>query len=151
MSKNTAEAARIIALLQPLPSKMLAAVSAVVYERALELTIQDSGEAAFNWRAAVNNESEHDFYDSVGRFPVGDKGEKRSSTGGTEIVVKFRIQDFLSKISTDNLTDVHIYNPLPGLSHAANARLSKARTVATAQDFMDDIAKRALNANLPKR
>jgi hypothetical protein len=151
MSKNTDEAARINALFEKLPSKMLAAVSVEVYEKVLNLTIQDSGEAAFNWRAGVNNESEIGFTPSAGRAPVGSKGDKRSLTGGAEVVVGFRMQEFLSKISSGNLTDVHIYNPVPSADHAANARLSISRAVATNQDFMDDIAERALNANLPKR
>jgi hypothetical protein len=151
MSKNSIEAARIIALLAPLPSKMLAAVSTEVYEKVLNLTIQDSGEAAFNWRAGVNDESEIGFTFSVGKDPVGFKGEKRSLTGGAEVVVGFRMQEFLSKISTDNLTNVHIYNPITDADHAGNARLLISRAAATNQDFMDDIAEKALNANLPKR
>ena len=151
MSKNTDEAARINALFEPLPSKMLAAVSTEVYGKVLNLTVQDSGEAAFNWRAGVNGESETGFTFSVGSDPVGFKGEKRSLTGNAEVVVAFRMQEFLSKISSDNLTDVHIYNPITDADHAGNARLLISRTVATAQDFMNDIAEKALNANLPKR
>jgi hypothetical protein len=151
MSKNSIEAARIIALLAPLPSKMLAAVSTAVYKEVLLNTVQDSGEAAFNWRASVNDTSEIGFIASRGISPVGSSGDKRTLSGDTDEVVAFRLQEFLSKISSADLTDVHIYNPVPDPDHAANAKLSKARTASTGQDFMDDIAEKALNANLPKR
>jgi hypothetical protein len=151
MSKNKSEAARINALFEPLPSKMLAAVSTAVYKEVLLNTVQDSGEAAFNWRASVNDTSEIGFIASRGRSPVGSSGDKRTLSGDTDEVVAFRMQEFLSKISSDDLTAVHIYNPVPHPDHAANAKLSKARTASTGQDFMDAIAEGALNANLPKR
>jgi hypothetical protein len=151
MSKNTDEAARINALFEPLPSKMLAAVSTEVYRGVLSNTIQDSGEAAFNWFVGVNDTSEVGFISSRGRSPVGSTGDKRSSSGGTEQVIDFKMQEFMTKISKVDLIDVHIYSAVPDPDHATNAELSKARTASTGQDFMDAIAEGALNANLPKR
>ena len=152
MSDNSAEAKRIEALLQPLPSKMLAAVGAAVYKEVLLNTTQDSGEAAFNWRAQINTSREFPFTPSRGRAPVGSSGEKRTLAGTTEIVVGFRMQEFLARLaSIKQLRTLNIYNPIADDDHAFNARLEIARGAATNEGWMDEIAERTLNAHLPKR
>ena len=151
MTANSDEAKRIIEALKSMPSRMLAAVGVAVYTAVLDNTTQDSGEAAFNWRAQINSSRQFPYIYAKGRAPVGSAGEKRTMAGTTEQVVGFRVQQLVGRLAGKDLRSLHIYNPMEDDDHAFNARLEVARGIATNEGWMEDIAKRALDANLPKR
>lgn len=148
MSRNTAYAEKLNSRLRRLPSILGVAVSKAAYSAVLNNTTQDSGEAAFNWRAQINTSTMHPYQHSKGRAPVGISGEKRSQSFDRNIVIDHRYTDLLDRLRGKEIKFVHIYNPIEDEHHAINAQLDSARAIADNSEWLNSVAEVALNAHL---
>ncbi len=149
MSKNSAEAFKLIDRLNKIPTMLGAAVGRAAYSAVLNNTLQDSGQAAFNWRADINTTRVLPFRSMRGVAPVGATGDKRSAGFDRELVIRDRFENFLARLVGKDIKFIHLYNETPDPDYAHNARLEEARAVADNPDWLEDVARAALkNANL---
>lgn len=144
MSKNSDYAKQLARRFRPLPSAALKAVGRAVYTQVLQLTRQDSGEAAFNWIANINNTRIRPYMEHRGIAPVGSTGEKRSATSARMIVIDYRLTDFLARVTGKDLKDIMIYNPIEDEQHERNALIQEAGALATGQDMLTSVAEMAV-------
>ncbi len=127
-----------------LPSEALRAVGRAVYTSVLNNTLQDSGEAAFNWRANINTVRIRPYIEQRGRPPVGSTGEKRSLGFDRFIVINYRLADFISRLGNKIIKTIFIYNPIEDSEHEARAKIQVAGAMSIGQDFLSDVAERAV-------
>lgn len=146
MTVNSDYAATLIKKFEPLPSVALKAVGRVVYTGVLNNTKQDSGEAAFNWRANINNAQVRPYLAQRGRAPVGSTGDQRSATMARFIVINHRLNDFLFRLRGKKVQSIFIYNPIDDFEHETRARVEEAQALSTGQDEMDGAAELAVRA-----
>lgn len=144
MTVNSDYAATLIRRFEPLPSVALKAVGKAVYAGVLNNTRQDSGEAAFNWRANINNTQIRPYLFQRGRAPVGSTGDARSAGFERFIVIHHRLNDFISRLTGKKVESLFIYNPIDDQEHEIRALVQEAGVLSTGQDFMDGVALRAV-------
>jgi len=149
MTKNSDEAARLIKMLQPVPTIMARAVGKAVYSAVLHHTHRDSGEATFNWRADINTTQVRPFVPMRGRYPVGSTGDRQRGVDNIQ-VIDDRFANFTGRLVGKDIKTIHVYNETPQEDgHASNARLDRARAVADNPGWLEGIAEGALrNAKL---
>ena len=150
MTANSDYADMLIAKLKPLPSIAAKAVGKAMYSTVLNQTLQDSGVAAYNWRANINNTQRREFQDSRGRAPVGSSGDKRSAGMDRFIVIHERYSDFLSRLRGKDVKTLKIYNPIEDPAHEIRSFISSAGTMATGE-FTEDVAKRVVDLHMAGR
>lgn len=148
MSKNSNYAKALNKRLQGIPSVLAKAVGKAAYSAVLNNTVQDSGEAAYNWRAQINTKRVFPFKSMKGRPPVGSAGDKRSRGFDRGIVIEERFSEFMDRLQGKGVKSIHIYNPIEDDEHAFFARLEEARGVADNAGWLSDVARGALNAYL---
>ncbi len=148
MSKNSDYAKFLNKRLHKMPSVLAEAVGRAAYSAVLNNTVQDSGEAAYNWRAQINTNRVFPFKSMRGRPPVGSSGDKRSRGFDRSIVIEDRLSDFIGRLQGKKIKFIHIYNPLEDDDHAFHARLEEARGVADNAGWLSSVAREALNAHL---
>ena len=148
MSRNTKYAAELKKKLNLVPSVGAKAVAKAAYQAVLDNTVQDSGEAAYNWRAQINTARQYPYRFMRGQYPVGSTGEKRSRGFDRHIVINERMGDFVSRLGSKTVKFVLIYNPMEDPDHAVNAKLQWAQGIATNEGWLDEVAQRAIDAYL---
>lgn len=155
MTANSDYAKKLIAALVPLPTAALKQAASAAYSAMLMNTVQDSGQAAYNWKTSVNKLWRQPYDNRYGQGPVGYKGEKRSSYGsgvGPEVVVEDRERHFRDKLSEYTaLSAVWIYNPIQDEEHEFHAGIQTAFGIGTAQDWLNSVSEVAANAELRRR
>lgn len=144
MTINSDYAATLIRRFKKLPSVAIKAVGRAVYTGVLNNTKQDSGEAAFNWRANINNVQIRPYLFQRGRAPVGSTGDSRSASFERFIVINHRLNDFVFRLTGKKVESVFIYNPIDDEEHETRALVQEAGVLSTSQDFMDGVAERAV-------
>lgn len=144
MSKNSDYAKQLARRFKPLPSAGIKAVGTAIYAGVLNNTKQDSGEAAFNWRANINNTQIRPYLFQRGRDPVGSTGDARSAGFERFIVIHYRLNDFVLRLTGKEVKSVFIYNPIDDALHELRARVEEAGVLSTGQDFMNEVAGRAM-------
>ena len=144
MSKNSDYAKQLARRFNPLPSVALKAVGRAVYAGVLNNTKQDSGEAAFNWRANINNAQIRPYLFQRGRDPVGSTGDARSAGFERFIVIHHRLNEFVARLAGKDVRTIFIYNPIEDDMHELRARVEEAGILSTGQDFMNGVAERAV-------
>lgn len=150
MSKNSDYARELIDKFSQLPSVAAKATGKAVYSAVLDNTIQDSGEAAFNWRAQINTPRRYPYESRRGVYPVGSTGDNRMGGFERDLVINYRYGDFIARLEGKEVKDLYIYNPIEDDDHAFHARLDQAAGIATDQNWMDSVAEGAVNAYLSR-
>ena len=147
MSRNSDYAKKLTKLFSKLPTEAVKAASKAAYVSILENTVQDSGQAAYNWHAQINTTRQYPYQYVYGVGPVGYKGDKRSSGFDRSIVIDDRAKVGPAK----DVRFVFIYNPMWDPDHAANAQLAMAIGLSTGRDWLDNVAEMRVNAYLQQR
>lgn len=128
-AKNDLYLNRLKAAVLAVPAKAAYAAAKSAMSTAVSLTVQDSGQAAASWNISTSPGDVLDINDLPLSFAVGLKGEKRSATGATEIVIKAQEQEFSKRFpgyeALQSTEAVYLSNPVSG-AHAANAKLVPA-------------------------
>jgi len=149
MTNNADYAKTLNARLKKIPSIAVSAVGKAAYHATLSNTKQDSGEAAFNWRMQINNTQFRPYIFQRGRAPVGSTGDKRSAGFERMIVIDHRYNDFLFRLRGKNVRSLFMYNPIEDPKHANNALVQQALALSTGYDWLEGVAKTAVdNAKL---
>ena len=148
MSKNSLYAAKIAAEMSTLPTKVGGAVAKASYLAVLSNTKQDSGLAAFNWRAQINNRQVRPFRDTRGQAPVGSTGDKRSQSFDRSVVIDHRFNDFVGRLVGKEVRFVYIYNPIEDPIHYNAALIEQALVIGSGRDWLEDVAKGSIRAYL---
>ena len=123
--------------MQLVDSAMKVAVEKAHFD-AMAYTIQDSGNAAYNWNVSLNG-TQRKSYDAVqGQGPVGRTGDKRSASGAEVLlVINHNIGITKGLLGSATVVDTaSIYNPMPQQwRHADNAVLEAATVTTSVAGF----------------
>jgi len=134
MSSNDLYALGIEERLREIPKQAAVRMAKRAFRTVIQLTYQDSGQAAFNWHFSINSGSTAEPFDYV-RDPqtepsVGDRGDKRTLSELTFIVARKKIEDFEAQLnSTKTLRSIMIYNNI-NFRYAKRAHIERATEAA---------------------
>ncbi len=157
MSTNSDYAKELQSKMLELPSVALKAMvvdrdvgASAILNMALRQTVQDSGEAAFNWSLVWDGGSKPMFWAVAGAGPVGEKWTSKRGAGHLT-VINHVISRELSKIPSGHVESVSLVNPIADPKHENNAKIQQAGTSAVLPEALNAIAKRAVDAHLLSR
>ncbi len=143
---NIAYAAQLKGKLLDLPSVGLKAAAPIALEQAAARTVQDSGEAAYNWDLAWDGKGMSQYVRVKGIHPVGEAWEKRGT--GHPDVVHAVTEEAEAAIPTEQVQSVTLYNPLDDPEHEFAADIQTAGTHAIDPSPMNHASEIAINAYL---
>jgi len=154
MSANAAYAKKLQAKMLDLPSVALkamavnkAAGSSAVLNMALRQTVQDSGEAAFNWSLVWDGGSMPTFWPVESAGPVGDKWTSHRGAGHLT-VINHVLSNEMAKVPSGKVESVTLINPIQDPKHESNAKIQQAGTHSVDKEVLNVIAKEAVDAYL---
>ena len=143
---NKAFAAKLKLKMLELPSVALKSNAMTVLEGALMKTIQDSGEAAYNWNIAWDGQAQVPYLNVKGVHPVGEPFEKRGA--GDAMVIHDVIAEEKANVPSDGeiVHKATVYNPIEDIAHERAADLEVAGTQAADPEELNSTAGKKVNA-----